>query len=256
MELSVDQFVQGISQVVWTVIRVGGFVLVVPVFANQLVPARIKIALCLAIAIPVAPALTPLPLLTEMDLASLLNVFLQSFAGIGLGFAAMLFFQLFVVAGQFIAMQMGLGFAAMVDPGNGVQVTVWSQFYLMLVTLTYLVLDGHLVLLNVLITGFGLFEFGMAGGFAEVAWQLTLMGGWMFAGGALVALPAVCALLIVNIAFGVMSRSAPQLNIFSLGFPFALLFGLAIVWWAIRSWSEQYARFAGEFLDLVQQLVR
>ena len=81
------------------------------------------------------------------------------------------------------------------------------------------------------------------------------MGSWMFVGGALVALPAVCALLIVNITFGVMSRSAPQLNVFSLGFPFALLFGLLIVWWALRGWVSQYERFSSEFLNLASQLM-
>ncbi len=256
MEVSVDQLVYSLSQLVWTMVRIGGFLLVVPVFANQLVPARVKIALCLAISIPIAPTLTPLPVLTQVDLPGLLNVALQSFAGVALGFATMLFFQLFVIAGQFVAMQMGLGFAAMVDPCNGVQVTVWSQFYLMLVTLTYLVLDGHLILLEVLITGFTLFEYGVAGSFSDSALFVVQLGAWMFSGGALVALPAVCALLVVNLAFGVMSRSAPQLNVFSLGFPFALLFGLLIVWWAIQSWHGQYDRFFAEFMQQVMRGLR
>lgn len=256
MEVPVDQFVGWVSQLVWTLVRITGFVLVVPVFANQLIPARVKIALCFAIALPIAPIMPPLPPLTQMDLMGLLGVLLQSFAGIALGFATMLFFQLFVVAGQFVAMQMGLGFAAMVDPGNGVQVTVWSQFYLMLVTLTYLALDGHLILLDVLITGFTLFEFGVSGSFPETALFVAQLGTWMFSGGALIALPGVCALLVVNLAFGVMSRSAPQLNVFSLGFPFALLFGLLVIWWAIQSWDGQYARFFAEFMQHIARGLR
>lgn len=244
-----------LSQFVWTVIRISGFMLVVPVFANTLVPVRVKMAMSVAISILIAPTLTPLPLLTEINLVTLIEVFLQSFAGVALGFSATIFFHLFVVAGQFIAMQMGLGFAAMVDPGNGVQVTVWSQFYLMLVTLTYLSLDGHLLLLDVLVTGFQQHSYGLESSFAEVSLNLVNMGAWMFAGGALVALPAVSALLIVNITFGVMSRSAPQLNVFSLGFPFALLFGLLIVWWAIRGWISQYERFSNEFLNLAGQVM-
>lgn len=229
--------------------------LVVPVFANQLVPARVKVALTLAIALAVAPTLTPLPSISDLNLGVLSQVFLQTFAGLGLGFATVIFFQLFVVAGQFIAMQMGLGFAAMVDPGNGVQVTVWSQFYLMMVTLTYLSLDGHLILLDVLITGFQQHTYGIGPTLTETAYGVAELGAWMFAGGALVALPGVCALLIVNVTFGVMSRSAPQLNVFSLGFPFALLFGLLIVWWAIRSWLGQFDRFAGEFMNHLQRLL-
>jgi flagellar biosynthetic protein FliR len=188
-------------------------------------------------------------LLTELSVGLFVNVMLQLAAGIGLGFATMLFFQLFVIAGQFIGMQMGLGFAAMVDPGNGVQVTVLSQFFLMLVTLTFIAMNGHLVLLEVLVAGFKQFPLGTGLPLNELALEIVRMGGWMFMGGVLVALPAVISLLVVNLAFGVMSRSAPQLNVFSLGFPFSLLFGLLIVWVLLKGWLPQFDNLSREFLD-------
>lgn len=213
-------------------------------------------AMSLAIAIPIASMLSPMPRLDEFGLGMLLDVFLQLFSGIGLGFATMVFFQLFVVAGQFIGMQMGLGFAAMVDPGNGVQVTALSQFFLMLVTLTFLAVNGHLVLLDVLITGFKTFPAGIAIERADMALAIAGLGGWMFIGGVLVALPAVVSLLVVNLAFGVMSRSAPQLNVFSLGFPFSLVFGLVIVWFSLQGWLPQFDRFSAEFLDFATLWMR
>ncbi len=249
MVLPMEELVRLFSQLFWSLIRVGGFVMVVPVFGNQLVSPRIKLALALAIAIPVASLLSPMPLVTDFDLALLLDVPLQLFAGIGLGFATMVFFQLFVVAGQFIGMQMGLGFAAMVDPGNGVQVTALSQFYLMLVTLTFLAANGHLVVLDVLIAGFKAFPTGMATDMSSLAGAIADLGGWMFLGGVLVALPAVVSLLVVNLAFGVMSRSAPQLNVFSLGFPFSLVFGLVILWLSLKGFLPQFDRLSAEFLS-------
>ena len=243
-----DQFVSWFSQVFWALLRVGGFIMVVPIFGNQLVSPRIKMALALAVALAVSPLLTSMPLLTELSIALFVDVILQLAAGIGLGFATMVFFQLFVIAGQFIGMQMGLGFAAMVDPGNGVQVTVLSQFFLMLVTLTFIAMNGHLVLLEVLVAGFKQFPLGTGLPLTELAMEIVRMGGWMFMGGVLVALPAVVSLLVVNLAFGVMSRSAPQLNIFSLGFPFSLLFGLLIVWVSIRGWLPQFDSLSREFL--------
>ncbi len=248
MVLPMDQFVSWFSQVFWALLRVGGFIMVVPIFGNQLVSPRIKMALALAVALAVSPLLTSMPLLTELSIALFVDVILQLAAGIGLGFATMVFFQLFVIAGQFIGMQMGLGFAAMVDPGNGVQVTVFSQFFLMLVTLTFIAMNGHLVLLEVLVTGFKQFPLGTGLPLSELAMEIVRMGGWMFMGGVLVALPAVVSLLVVNLAFGVMSRSAPQLNIFSLGFPFSLLFGLLIVWVSIRGWLPQFDSLSREFL--------
>jgi len=249
MVLPMDQFISWFSQVFWALLRIGGFIMVVPIFGNQLVSPRIKMALALAVALAVSPLLSAMPLLTELSVGLFVNVMLQLAAGIGLGFATMLFFQLFVIAGQFIGMQMGLGFAAMVDPGNGVQVTVLSQFFLMLVTLTFIAMNGHLVLLEVLVAGFKQFPLGTGLPLSELALEIVRMGGWMFMGGVLVALPAVISLLVVNLAFGVMSRSAPQLNVFSLGFPFSLLFGLLIVWVLLKGWLPQFDNLSREFLD-------
>ena len=250
MVLPVDELITAFSQFFWTLLRIGGFLMVVPVFGNQLVPSRVRIALAFAVSLPVSGLLTPMPQLETLSVGLFVDVLLQLFAGVGLGFATMVFFQLFVVAGQFIGMQMGLGFAAMVDPGNGVQVTALSQFFLMLVTMTFIAVGGHLVLLEVLIEGFKVFPAGVAGGeLADLAQRLAALGGWMFVGGVLLALPAVVSLLVVNLAFGVMSRSAPQLNVFSLGFPFSLVFGLVIVWVSLRGWLPQFDRLAGQLLD-------
>ena len=148
-------------------------------------------------------------------------------------------------------MQMGLGFAAMVDPGNGVQVTVWSQFFLMLVTLSFLAVNGHLLLLEILIKGYQLSTFGFGATLPEMGLGIARLGGWMFVGGVLLAVPAVASLLIVNLAFGVMNRSAPQLNVFALGFPFSLIFGLVIIWFLLSGWTDQFHRLLGDFLDTV-----
>lgn len=243
------ELIRWFSQTFWGILRIGGFLMVVPIFGNQLVPRRVRVAMAVAIAVAIGPLLAPMPVIEQLSLEILLQAVFQLVAGIGLGFATMVFFQLFVVAGQFIGMQMGLGFAAMVDPGNGVQVTALSQFFLMLVTMTFIAMNGHLVLLDVLVTGFKQFPSGVGVSFTELAWALANFGGWMFVGGVLVALPAVISLLVVNLAFGVMSRSAPQLNVFSLGFPFSLIFGLVIVWFLIHGWLPQFDRLSRQFFD-------
>jgi flagellar biosynthesis protein FliR len=157
-----------------------------------------------------------------------------------LGFTTVVLFQVFTIAGQFIAMQMGLGFASMVDPTNGISVTIVSQFFLMLVSLTFVAMDGHLVLLSVLIEGFLRAPLGIDCGIPQLSWQIASLGTWMFGGAVLIALPAVTSLLVVNLAFGVMTRAAPQLNVFSLGFPIALLIGLVIIWVALYEFTPQF----------------
>ncbi len=255
MNIALDTLLTMWADLIWNLIRLGGFFMVVPIFGNQLVPARVRLSLALVTALALTSVIGGAPPLNEFDGGYVVEVFVQLLYGLGLGFATIVFFQLFVVAGQFIGMQMGLGFAAMVDPGNGVQVTVWSQFFLMLVTLSFLALNGHLVLLELLVNGFrlgyGMHELGVA----DFSYRIALMGGWMFVGGVLLAIPAVISLLIVNIAFGVMNRSAPQLNVFSLGFPFSLLFGLVIIWFLLHGWTDQFHRFIEEFFELTVSLL-
>jgi len=251
MTISIFQITTFLSELLWNTLRVAGFFMVVPIFGNQLVPPRIRLALCFAVGIALIPVLGDAPNLMDFDLSVIAQLFQQILVGVGLGFSAVIFFQVFIVAGQFIGMQMGLGFAAMVDPGNGVSVTVWSQFFLMLVTLSFLVLNGHLILLEVFVTGFKMFPSGTDLSVSEYAQRIVRMGGWMFVGGILLAIPAVISLLIVNITFGVMNRSAPQLNVFSLGFPFSLLFGLGIIWFLLHGWTDQFHRLASQFLELV-----
>ena len=252
MAFSIGSLISLLSDFIWNVFRVGGFYMVVPIFGNQLIPARVRILLAAATALALVPILGSAPLVTEWGAQQIGHLVVQSLMGVGLGFATVIFFHIFVIAGQFIGMQMGLGFAAMVDPGNGIQVTVWSQFFLMLVTLSFLAINGHLALLEILVTGFSLYPIGTAFDMTTFIWQVVSLGGWMFLGGALLALPAVVALLIVNIAFGVMNRSAPQLNVFSLGFPFGLMFGLIIIWFLLSNWSDQFTGLVSEFTLLMQ----
>ena len=256
MILPIDNMIEWFSQVFWTFLRIGAFLMVVPIFGNQLVPRRVRVSLAFVVSIAVAPLVSAdAPILDGFDLGLLVSAVMQLFAGIALGFATMIFFQLFVIAGQFVGMQMGLGFAAMVDPGNGVQVTVWSQFFLMLVTLLFVTMNGHLLLLEVLVEGFRAHPFGVNMPLNELAGAIVEFGGWMWVGGALVALPAVISLLVVNLAFGVMSRSAPQLNVFSLGFPFSLVFGLVVVWLLLSGWGPQFERLAQELFAMTRSWV-
>ncbi|NJN51033.1 MAG: flagellar biosynthetic protein FliR, partial [Gammaproteobacteria bacterium] len=194
-----------------------------------------------------------LPSVDELNLGLGIEAITQTAIGMGLGFVTIVFFQLFVVAGQFIAMQMGLGFASMVDPTNGVTVTVLSQFFLMMVSLTFVAMNGHLVLLDVLIEGFKRVPVGIEGSMAETAWEMASLGGWMFSGGVLIALPAVTSLLVVNLSFGVMSRAAPQLNVFSLGFPFALVFGLGIIWISLYGFAPQFEALSQSFFSFTRR---
>jgi flagellar biosynthetic protein FliR len=160
-----------------------------------------------------------------------------------------------VVAGQIIAMNMGLGFASLNDPANGVVVTVLSQFYLTLATLLFLSVNGHLIILELLIQSFQTWPIGSFVVNSGQIFEVIKLGGWMFAGALVLSLPVVTAILIVNIAFGVMSRSAPQMNIFAVGFPITLLFGLFIIWAGLANFYPQMSQYFTEILSFARQLL-
>jgi flagellar biosynthetic protein FliR len=126
-------------------------------------------------------------------------------------------------------MTMGLGFAMAVDPQNGVQVPVVAQLYVILGTLLFLSLDGHLLLISAVVESYLLVPVGMASVSAASLSALITLGSLVFAGGILLAIPVMTALLLINLAFGIITRTAPQLNIFAVGFPVTILAGLLIM---------------------------
>jgi len=211
----------------WPFFRITGLVMVAPVFGTRLVPVRVKLALSLALTAALAPVIDA-PQAAGWSLASLLAAAHELLLGVVLGFVLQMLFDALVIAGQTIAMTMGLGFATMVDPQRGISVPLLSQFFVILGILVFLTLDGHLALLALLAESFELIPMGAPLG-RESLWALLAEGGQMFAGALRLALPAVTALLVVNLAFGVMSRAAPTLNLFAVGFPTALLLGLVFL---------------------------
>ncbi|MBM7059545.1 flagellar type III secretion system protein FliR [Pseudomonas sp. UL073] len=233
--------------------RVSALLMVMPIFGTQLVPMRVRLYLALAIVVVILPGLPPAPQVEGISLQAVLLIAQEVLIGAMLGFALQLFFHAFVVAGQIIATQMGLGFASMIDPTNGISTAVIGQFFTMLVTLLFLAMNGHLVVIEVLTESFVTLPIG--GGFlTDQYWELANKLGWVLGAGLMLVLPAVTALLVVNLAFGVMTRAAPQLNIFSIGFPLTLVVGMVIVWIGMADILALYQALASEALQWLRDL--
>ena len=235
--------------------RVGAVLMTMPIFGTSLVPKRIRLYFALAITVVITPNLPPMPTVNALDLSGLLLIAEQVLIGGLLGFSLQLFFQAFVVAGQIISIQMGMGFASMVDPTNGVSAAVIGQFLTMLVTLMFLAMNGHLVVFEVLTESFTTLPVG-SGLVVNHFWELVGRLSWVLGASLLLVLPAITALLVVNIAFGVMTRAAPQLNIFSIGFPLTLVLGMGIFWVGMADILNQYQPLATDALQFLRDLAR
>ena len=131
-----------------------------------------------------------------------------------------------------------------------------SQFYTLLGTLVFLALNGHLMLVQLLVDSFAILPVAPTGADRDLLWTLVTWASQMFAGAVLIALPAIASLLVVNLAFGVMTRAAPQLNIFTVGFPIGLIFGLLIVVYSLPTLIHQLDRLFADAFELIGQLLR
>ena len=245
-----------ISQYFYPFARIAGCLGVMPLLGSKLVPRQIRILLSVAITLIIAPLLPAMPNVDPMSLASFIIIFQQMLIGIVVEFMVEIVTQVFVLAGQLIAMQTGLGIATTVDPAQGVSVVVVSQWFLFLVSLTFLALNGHLILIEVVIESFHTMPISDQGWVAEDYGRMVRWGGWMFASALIIALPALTALLIVNFAFGVMTRAAPQLNIFALGFPVTMMVGLAIIWLNIGQLGEAFHGLLETLFEFLRSLIR
>jgi flagellar biosynthetic protein FliR len=228
---------------VWPFFRIAGVLMVAPVFGARLVPARVRLALSVAATVVLAP-LVPVTQPFDLSLGSGFTVAQEVLIGVAMGFCLQMIFDALIIAGQTIAMSMGLGLATMVDPQRGISVPVISQFFVILGLLIFLSLGGHLATVRLIADSFEILPLGEPLSTAGV-WTVATWGSQMFAGALRIALPAATALLIANIAFGVMSRAAPTLNLFAVGLPAGLLIGFLLLLLNIG----HLAKLLAEFLD-------
>jgi len=255
MDISDAQIASWVSHFMWPFFRIGAFLMIVPVLGAQVVPTRVRLGLAFMMTIAVSPILPPMPVIEVAGMESLVIIAQQVLIGLTLGYIVLTILQVFILAGQTISMQMGLGFASMVDPANGISVAVLSQWYQVLVTLVFLAINGHLVVIEVMAESFQIMPVGPVSFSRESFMAIAEFGAWLFQASLMLALPAISALLLVNLTFGIMTRAAPQLNVFVLGFPITMLAGLVIVWasyWAafpmVQELLNEHVRFMRELL--------
>ena len=256
MNLNYQAMISQFSHVIWPLPRISGLFLTMPLISSKLVPSRIRIAFALVLAFVCAPFISDQLSFLHFEGRYVVIVFHELLLGLLMGFVLQLVFQVFIIGGQVIAMQAGLGFATMVDPSSKASVPLVSQFYLMMVSLMFLVLNGHLAVFDALLSSFQEMPVGKISlGFSAIGSVLTF-SGWMFKEAVLVALPAILALLIVNLAFGVMTRVAPQLNIFSIGFPLSLIMGMVIIRISLPGVASQIMDSLEEGMRLIIGILR
>ncbi|HEB77381.1 MAG TPA: flagellar biosynthetic protein FliR [Methylothermaceae bacterium] len=256
MAWSEAQLFDWLARFVWPLLRVGGFYIAMPVFSSHSIPMRVRVILAVMTTVAVMPLVPQMPALEMLDLSAALIAVREILIGVAIGFLLQMAFAALVFAGQNIAYSMGLGFAALLDPQLGVQVPIISQVYLLLATLLFLGLDGHLALIELLAASFQSLPPVLGELNRDDLWLMARWGASVFSAGVLLSLPIVIALLFTNIALGIATRAAPQLNIFSVGFPITLLLGLVLIWSTLPMVLQRFAADLPVTYQLIRQLLK
>jgi flagellar biosynthetic protein FliR len=214
---------------VFPLARILALLATAPVFNNAALPRRIRLILGLAITFALAPALPTMPPIPAGSWPGLVVLAQQVLIGMLMGFTLRLAFSAVDLAGEMIGLQMGLSFAVFYDPQSSGQTPVLSEFLGLMTILLFLAMNGHLLTLSVLAESFNLLPVSTTPIAAKSFGALLTWAGMLFSTGVLLSLPLVAALLIANIAMGVLSRVAPQLNLFAVGFPVTMVAGFAVL---------------------------
>ena len=256
LEIDIGQLVDHIARYLWPFIRIGAFVMVMPVIGGTFVPRQIRLLVALSLTLLIAPSLPQVAEVDLMSFAGFILVIQEILLGVAMGFAVQLVFDAIALGGQVIAMSMGLGFAVLLDRARGVNVPVLGQLFLMLGMLIFLSLDGHLALIQFVADSFRILPPTINGLSSAALSDLLQWSGQVFIVAMKIALPAVTSLIIVNLSFGITSRAAPTLNLFAVGFPVAMLLGFVVIFLNMASLTENVSQLLDTVLTILPALLR
>lgn len=243
-----------IAAFLWPLTRIIGLISVAPLFGNVSVPARAKIGLSVMLALIVAPTVPALPAMDPMSFAGLLILVQQWIIGAAMGFVMRIVFAGVEMAGEITGLTMGLGFATFFDPQSQGRSSAISQFLTLLAIMIFLAANVHLMLLSTLVDSFTTLPISSSGLGAQGLQGLVNWGQHIFSAGVQLSLPIVAALLITNIALGILTRAAPQLNIFGIGFPITLGVGFIVIGLVLPYLETPLQRFLQDGNEIVRRI--
>lgn len=224
--LTEAQILAWLSPLLWPFLRTLALLGSLPVFSQRAVPMRVKVGFALFIALAMQPSLPAMPVVALDTPVAVLLIVQQLLVGLTLGFAVRLVFAAVELGGELIGLQMGLNFAGFFDPATASQGTASGRFFGTLVAFLFVLSNGHLAIIGALARSFEVFAVGDEPFAFLRALQPQTWGAELFTLGLWIALPLVGMLLFVNLVLGVISRVAPQISVFSVGFPITVTVGL------------------------------
>ena len=250
ISLTEAQIVEWLSPILWPFLRLLAVFTAAPVFSSRAFPLRAKIGLAFLIAYAAQASMPNQPVISIDGPQALGAVIQQVGIGLALGFTVRLVFGAFELAGQVVGFQMGLGFAAFFDLSTSAQSSAMGRFYANMAALLFIALNGHLVVLMAVVHSFVAFPVDQNFLMALSAMKLYDLGADLISSAFWIALPVVAMLMFANLALGIVSRVAPQMNIYAIGFPVTLVVGMVGVAATLPMLEQPYTAMLERMLEI------
>jgi flagellar biosynthetic protein FliR len=256
IQFTSDQLTAWAMLFFWPFVRILAFVAAAPIFGENSLPRMVKIGIAAVLAFLIAPVVPAIPAVSPVSYAGVWLAIQQIVIGVAIGFVMKVVFAAVQAAGDFVGLQMGLGFASFYSAAMGANAMVLSQLLNTFALLFFLAFNGHLIMIHVLADTFQTLPIG-AGILHAGGWRLAArFGATVFTAGVSLALPLIAALLTINLAMGILNRASPQLSIFSIGFPLTLLSGLVVLAFMIPELGGVFQQLFTRGLNTMSALIQ
>ena len=244
-----------VAQLVWPLCRISSFLAVMFAVSVSSFPQMTRALLAFSITVCMLPNIPNLaPNSDPFTVYGIMVTIKECLIGICLGLCTLFISQAFIVAGQAVAMQTGLGFASLVDPVSGTNSPVVGQFFTVLCTLVFFSLNGHLIFFKLMLESFTTLPIGQFIPNSSIE-EFLYFSGSMFKAGLAMSISAICTMLVVNFTLGVMTKAAPQLNIFSLGFAVTMIVGICVLFISLSSFMSNFTNNFNDVFDEACSLI-
>ena len=240
---------------IFVMVRIGAAFIAAPVFSAVSIPLTVRVSLSGAIGVLVLAAHPITPPAQIFALTTFLAIAAEALVGFAIGFVLQIAFAAPMVASELIGTSMGIGFASAIDPQNGRSSPALGQFFSMMLTLLFLAVNGHLVLVEMIVKSYDALPPGAAWLSAAQLEHIAFFGSYTFLAGLLLALPVGFLLLCLNLIVGMLSRSAPSLNLFAVGLPMSLAVGVVALAIAFPAMGDYMLVIIDEALGAAQRMV-
>jgi flagellar biosynthetic protein FliR len=220
-------------------VRMSGMLVIAPFFAASAISTPIRVALAISISF-ILSSIISIPNVDMFSGPAVVLLLREGLIGLMIGLIYQLAFASIAMAGEQIAFSMGLGFASMIDPQTGAQSPVITQFLSILLILVFLAIEGHHVLLQQVVASYSALPIELSLD-SKIYLDLVRSAGLVFSVAIIFAMPIIVALLCSNLLIGLLTRVAPQMNIFSVGFPITILIGIALLLILVPNMSDALA---------------